>query len=134
VISEAGLLRSEPLRETRWALLIRAQCLAGRPADALEAYARERAVLRDELGPDPGWELQQLQRATLAGDFASSVGANGRVEIPEPLARTGPRLVGRDAEIDQLAARWAAAGAGGLLVVSGRAEQVGAGDDGPWRP
>jgi WD40 repeat protein/DNA-binding SARP family transcriptional activator len=123
VTAAEGLLRAEPLRETRWALLIRAQCLAGRPGDALEAYARARAVLRDELGAHPGPELQRLQRAILSDDAVVSVHTNAGQEIPEALARTGPRLVGRDAEIERLATRWAAvvSGAGGVLVVSGAA-------------
>jgi WD40 repeat protein/DNA-binding SARP family transcriptional activator len=122
VITEAeGLLLAEPLRETRWALLIRAQCLAGRPADALDTYARARAVLRDELGVDPGPELQRLQRAILSGDPELSAAASGREEVPGALARAGPPLVGRDAELDRLGTRWSAAcrGAGGVLVMAG---------------
>jgi len=41
---------------------------AGRQAQALQAFTRARAVLVDELGIEPGSELQRLQAAILAHD------------------------------------------------------------------
>ena len=41
---------------------------AGRQADALRAYQAARAVLGDELGLEPGRELQRLEAAILAQD------------------------------------------------------------------
>ncbi|HEX6683751.1 MAG TPA: BTAD domain-containing putative transcriptional regulator [Candidatus Limnocylindrales bacterium] len=64
------LVEEHPLRETLWTLLMRAQWVSGRRADALETYQRARAVLRNELGLEPGTALQQLQREVLAGGWA----------------------------------------------------------------
>ncbi|MEU7163965.1 BTAD domain-containing putative transcriptional regulator [Streptomyces morookaense] len=69
-----GLLRTEvarhPLRESLWARLMVAQYRWHGPGDALKSYARARAVLRDELGLEPGPELRRLHRAVLARDPA----------------------------------------------------------------
>jgi len=59
------LLSDHPLREGLWALLIRALIGAGRHAEALAAYGRAREVIAEELGVDPGPELQRLYQAML---------------------------------------------------------------------
>ena len=67
-----GLVTEHPLRERLWALLMRALEDAGRRAEALEAYARAQEVIADELGVDPGAELQRLYRELLAADASSA--------------------------------------------------------------
>jgi DNA-binding SARP family transcriptional activator len=67
-----GLVREHPLRERLWALLIRALEEAGRRAEALETYSKARQVIADELGVDPGTELQQLYAELLAADASRS--------------------------------------------------------------
>jgi DNA-binding SARP family transcriptional activator len=62
------LLSDQPLREGLWALLIRALDAAGRHAEALAAYGQARAVISNELGVDPGPELQRLYQALLVAD------------------------------------------------------------------
>ncbi|HTS95345.1 MAG TPA: BTAD domain-containing putative transcriptional regulator [Streptosporangiaceae bacterium] len=62
------LLSDHPLREGLWALLIRALDGAGRHAEALAAYGQAREVIADELGVDPGPELQRLYQAMLTVD------------------------------------------------------------------
>jgi DNA-binding SARP family transcriptional activator len=62
------LVDAAPLREQRWALLVRALDRCGRRAEALDAFQRARRVLRDELGLEPGPELRELQRAILSSD------------------------------------------------------------------
>ncbi|WP_344131217.1 AfsR/SARP family transcriptional regulator [Luedemannella flava] len=57
-----------PLVESLAAALMRTLCAVGRPADALEQYAATRQRLVDELGVDPGAELQALHQAILRGD------------------------------------------------------------------
>jgi DNA-binding SARP family transcriptional activator/tetratricopeptide (TPR) repeat protein len=60
-------VRAEPLREPLWSRLVLALYAAGRQADALAAYREVRELLADQLGLDPGAQLQQLERAILAG-------------------------------------------------------------------
>ncbi len=57
-----------PVRESLWALLIRAQYQAGNQADALRTAAKLRINLRDELGVDPSREVQQLELQILDHD------------------------------------------------------------------
>jgi DNA-binding SARP family transcriptional activator len=66
------LLADHPLREELWALLLRALHGAGRQAEALEAYAKAREVIADELGVDPGPQLQQIYQQILNADAASA--------------------------------------------------------------
>lgn len=62
------LVARNPMNENFCALLMTAFYRSGRAARALEAFRRIRAVLRDELGVEPGRRLQRLQQAILAGD------------------------------------------------------------------
>ncbi len=65
------LLSDQPIREGLWGLLIRALAGAGRHAEALAAYGQAREVISDELGVDPGPELQRLYQAMLAADLTA---------------------------------------------------------------
>jgi DNA-binding SARP family transcriptional activator/tetratricopeptide (TPR) repeat protein len=67
-----GLVADHPLRERLWALLIRALDEAGRRAEAFEAYALARRTIADELGVEPGSELQRLHAELLAADASSA--------------------------------------------------------------
>jgi DNA-binding SARP family transcriptional activator len=67
-----GLVGDHPLRERLWALLIRALDEAGRRAEAFEAYALARRAIADELGVEPGSELQRLYAELLAADASSA--------------------------------------------------------------
>ena len=71
-----GLVGDHPMRERLWALLMRALDEAGRRAEAFEAYALARRTIAEELGVEPGSELQRLYAELLAAD-ASSAAASG---------------------------------------------------------
>src|SRR5690606_14943849 len=62
------LVAEEPLRERRWALLMRALYASGRQADALGVYQRARTALVEAVGAEPGAELQRLYEAVLNQD------------------------------------------------------------------
>ena len=63
-----GLAGDHPMRERLWALLMRALDQAGRRAEAFEAYALARRTIAEELGVEPGSELQRLYAELLAAD------------------------------------------------------------------
>ncbi|MEU7908338.1 BTAD domain-containing putative transcriptional regulator [Actinoplanes sp. NPDC049118] len=77
-----ALVAEQPLREHLHALLMIALYRCGRQADALEAGRRARAILADQIGVDPGPELQETERAVLTRDPALDlprvVGAPGQ--------------------------------------------------------
>lgn len=63
-----ALYRRHPSRERLLAQLMLALYRSGRQAEALEAYRRGRAALRDELGLEPGPELRALEQCVLVQD------------------------------------------------------------------
>ena len=139
------LLSDHPLREGLWALLIRALDGAGRHAEALAAYGQAREVIADELGVDPGPELQGLYQAMLTADAVpppaaapgapaaeQPAGAAHRRAGPGPSSRRAPAqlpadvadFTGRAAPVERLCglvsgARQHANGAVTVAVVAG---------------
>ena len=63
-----SLIRTEPLREEPYELLVLAFHRAGRTPEALEVHQRFRALLRDQLGIDPSPAFAGLQSAILTQD------------------------------------------------------------------
>ncbi|MFJ8232988.1 BTAD domain-containing putative transcriptional regulator [Streptomyces sp. NPDC094448] len=129
------LTTDAPLRETSWALLMRALYTAGRPVESLRQYERFRSLLARELGLDPSPGLRELHLAVLRHDtgvLGPVLGTPGPHRLTgTPLSRTPPAgpapaglpLVGRAEETARLEEllRKAAAGATRWAVVSGEA-------------
>lgn len=74
------LVAEHPMRERLWAHLMLALYRDGRQAEALEAYRDARRALVDEVGIEPGPELQELERRILAQDPSLTGGV--RTERP----------------------------------------------------
>ena len=99
-----GLVSEHPLREGLWALLMVALYRDGRQADALATCQRARNRLADELGLDPGRQLQQLEHQILVHDPALGVPSSpARGLRPDRPAGNLPSisadLVGRETEV-----------------------------------
>jgi WD40 repeat protein/DNA-binding SARP family transcriptional activator len=73
-----SLVGAHPYRERFRAQLMLALYRAGRQAEGLDVYRRTRALLDEELGLEPGVELQQLERAILVQDPTLSPPASDR--------------------------------------------------------
>ncbi|MFF5082329.1 BTAD domain-containing putative transcriptional regulator [Actinoplanes sp. NPDC000266] len=91
-----GLVERYPLRERLRGQLMTALHRSGRQADALAEFRRARQVLRDDLGIEPGGDLQQLHKAMLVGDLPAA----GRPV--RCLPRTVGDFTGRQETVDRL--------------------------------
>jgi predicted ATPase/DNA-binding SARP family transcriptional activator len=110
LVSELEMLTAAyPLREGLSALLITALYRDNRQADALAAYRSVRERLADELGLDPGPELQKLEQQVLdqdpdlAGPAHATVSA--RAPTGEGLPPISSPMIGRDREAADLGDR-----------------------------
>lgn len=102
------LIAGLPFREQLRGLQMEALYRNGRTEQALQAYAQARRTLRDEVGIDPGVDLQRLHRRILDNDPALrgpgpdrtiTVRSRGKeVHLPPTLTP----LIGREQELDQL--------------------------------
>jgi YVTN family beta-propeller protein len=89
-----SLVSRHPFRERLREQLMLALYRAGRQADALDSYQATRATLAEQLGIDPGPNLQQLEGAILRHDSALEIPGGvelqrapvGRVRIKATLA------------------------------------------------
>jgi DNA-binding SARP family transcriptional activator/tetratricopeptide (TPR) repeat protein len=136
-----ALVEAEPLRERLHWLLVLALYSEGRQVDALAAFRSARRVLVDEIGVEPGPELQRLHERILAGDPAPADGialgsatvagapaAPPSPVIPRALPAALTHLVGREPELrrlDALASR--ASGPAEMTVIAVMGGTAGAG-------
>jgi len=140
------LTTAYPLRERFWDQLMRALERCGRPAEALAAYARARAVIADELGADPGPGLRRLHERILAGAPASAEILGPEVQelaaakplhpsasaeslpppaVPRQLPGPVPHFTGRETELTRLSAALGQSGAATSVWVIGGTPGVG---------
>ena len=118
------LVRENPLREDRWAILALATYQSDRQAEALALLRTARRTLADELGIDPGRRLTDLETAVLRQDPALLPTRPMRTVSPEcpyrGLDAFGPDdaelFFGREADVDQLVER---ARPGAVVAISG---------------
>jgi class 3 adenylate cyclase/DNA-binding winged helix-turn-helix (wHTH) protein len=82
-----ALVAAYPLREGLRTRLMLALYRSGRQAEALESYRAARSVLVEELGIEPGPELQRLERAILEHDPSLAPAAAPQ---PPPLPVVAP--------------------------------------------
>jgi DNA-binding SARP family transcriptional activator len=106
VISELKqLVVAHPLRERLHGLLMLALYRDGRQGESLEAYQRARAILVDELGTEPGAELQGLHQQVLTADRALAAPAAGTGTsgvVPQELPAPVGHFTGRATELAAL--------------------------------
>jgi predicted ATPase len=121
VVGELDRLVAEyPVRERLWRLLVLALYRSERQADALTACRRARALLAEELGLDPGEELQLLEQQVLRHEVPAVPPPARRGNLPVPLTR----LVGRERDMDAV---------GGLLGEARLVTLTGPGGSGKTR-
>jgi YVTN family beta-propeller protein len=82
-----ALVAAYPLREHLHAERMLALYRAGRQSEALAAYQEARAALVEQIGVEPGAELQRLHDAILAHDLALDLPAPEEPEPPPPRHR-----------------------------------------------
>ncbi|MEU4425495.1 BTAD domain-containing putative transcriptional regulator [Actinoplanes sp. NPDC024001] len=113
----ASLVEQYPLRERLRGQFMLALCRAGRQADALAEFRRTRETLVEELGIEPGKELQDLHQEILSGRVPEPRRPEGRaVEQVRCLPRTVRDFTGREWLVERLLGEMS-----GVLVIDGMA-------------
>jgi DNA-binding SARP family transcriptional activator len=96
------VIHEQPFAERLVAVLMRALYAAGRTADALEMYQQTRARLVEQLGVEPGPELQQVHRSILRAEPVGQAAEALAVHQPAQLPPDVPGFAGRTDELSKL--------------------------------
>jgi hypothetical protein len=94
-----ALVAAHPLRERLRGQLMLALYRSGRQGEALRVYQEGREALADELGVDPGAELQELHQQILLQAASLSVAPQAGPAPPGNLPAPVTSFVGRRAEL-----------------------------------
>ncbi len=114
-----ALTDSYPLAEPLAAALMRGLHAAGHTAEALDFHRGMRERLAEELGTDPGAELQQLHHEILRGAVGpSSPGPVAPQHVPAQLPMEPPGFAGRQAELALLERLVAQAGTATTVTIA----------------
>ncbi|MGH3772730.1 MAG: BTAD domain-containing putative transcriptional regulator [Pseudonocardiaceae bacterium] len=115
------LAARHPMREQLQGLLMTALYQAGRQVEALEVYHRTRSALVEQLGLEPGTELQRLEHAILAGNPILEATTTPSI-TPAQLPADITDFAGRKAPLATVAHLAAAAdrSAAVLVVITGK--------------
>lgn len=124
-----ALLAEHPLHERHWGQLMITLHREGRESEALDTYRQARELFADQLGTEPGEQLQQLHQEFLASivpdDAAGADSASGAprsdhtflaagVQPPslprDIVRRVSSSFTGRDREFETLAKEWSRSG------------------------
>ena len=101
------LIAASPFRESLRVLWMSALYRSGRGTDAVQAYRDARRILLDEVGIEPGVELQEMHQRILSGDptldlrssrSRAALPRNGEVHLPSWLTP----LLGREVVLGRL--------------------------------
>lgn len=120
-----ALATAFPFREGLRTHLMRALYRSGRQAEALEVYRDVAALLRTELGVDPGPELRGVHQAILLGEAVDEDTRDGAPPSLPALCQLPPAIgdfVGRTGQVAEIARSLAAEGDQAtvpIVVVSG---------------
>ncbi len=116
----ADLVGARPLDEDATMLLMRALAYAGRRGEALEAFARLRVRLSEDLGLDPGAAVADLHARILRGATVEPVARPART-VPAQLPPEPRFFAARRRDLETLADLMKRADSPAVLTVSGLA-------------
>ncbi|MDH6523032.1 DNA-binding SARP family transcriptional activator/Flp pilus assembly protein TadD [Streptomyces sp. SAI-135] len=112
-----SLVLAHPLNEHLRQLVMTALYRCGRQADAIATYQQCRRLLADELGVDPGPELQQCYLRVVRGDPDLVGAASSPVGRPAHLPASPAVFVGREEALRRADVLLAAGGPGPVITV-----------------